>query len=136
MNHQKQLDQFVRDLFTSLEQYTSFGLKGSCITETDQYLLGKIEEQTGGASIELWSEDNQITLFYSQSHWHCPSHEPFRATDLRSVEDTCQEVKQDVMAILSGSLVTYSVWQGEQALGSGNEHGTVEDAIQSGTKRV
>ncbi len=57
------------------------------------------------------------------------------ATDLQSLEDTCQEVKQDVMNILNGSLVTYSVWQGEQALGSGVEHGTVEDAIQSGTKR-
>lgn len=63
MSQQQQLDELVRELCTFLDQYTSFGVKETRIQKTDQYLLGKIEEVTGGQAIELWSEDIQeITM--------------------------------------------------------------------------
>lgn len=132
MTKKERLDQFVRDICDEMKQYTSLGVEGTRIKQTDQYLLGKIEEATGGEAIELWSEDDEITFVYSQSHWHCNTYDHFTRTDSRPLEAVFDEIKQDILDIIHGKRVTYSAWQGEMALGSGDTDGTVEDAVREG----
>ncbi|GAA4470394.1 hypothetical protein GCM10023189_58900 [Nibrella saemangeumensis] len=129
MIEKEQLDQFVRDLCAFLEQYQSLGVKGIQIKETENYLLGKIEEETGGDAIELWSEEDEITVVYSQSHWHINDY--LNTGKTRFMFDL---IEQDVFEIIDGKRLTYSAWQGEQALGSGDVEGTVDDAVRSGIR--
>lgn len=127
MIQQEQLDQIVRDFCAFVVRQPIKGVSRVHLQEMDGYVVGKIEEETGGAAIELWSEQGQITIVYSQTHWHIdPDGTPEQMAQLvREMEQTCE-------AIMEGKLLTYSVWQGERPLGGSSLEGTVEKAVQEG----
>ena len=56
MSQQEQLNQIVRDFCTFVAQQPPNGVSRVHLQETDGNVRGKIEEETGGAAIELGSE--------------------------------------------------------------------------------
>ena len=117
----------MRDFCAFVARQPIKGVSRVHLQEIDGYVLGKIEEETGGAAIELWSEQEQITLVYSQTHWHIdPDGTPGQ------MEQLVDEMEQACGAIMAGKLVTYSVWQGDRPLGGSSIEGAVEDAVQEG----
>jgi len=127
MIQQEQLDQFVRDFCAFVAQQQLNGVSRVHLQETNAYVWGKIDEEMGGAALELWSQHEQITLAYSQTHWHI---DPDGTTN--QMEQLVREVEQICFAIIEGKLLTYSVWQGERPLGGSSVEGAVEDAVQQG----
>jgi hypothetical protein len=62
--------------------------------------------------MELWSDGNEVTVIFGESHWHIDSYD-----DPCTFENIFENTIDSVMDILRFKTATYSCWRAGKAIG-------------------
>lgn len=124
MDKQTRLNLFVRDFCSFIECYYSLGVQSVNVSEVDGYVQGVIMEADGGMALEVWTENEEVTIFYGESHWHIDDYnEPCR------YEEIYRAVVESVFEVIQGEVITYSAWSEGRCLGGGSQSARPEEVV-------
>lgn len=104
MTKQERLNTFVIELAEFLEKYYSSNIDSISGESNGDWLIQKILGPNDSV-IELWTENNEITIIFGEAHWHIYDYNV--PCDYESIyENTIN----GVLSILRGELCTASYW--------------------------
>ncbi len=112
MNEQDQLNQFLIDFAEFLAKYYSDAFDSIDTKLKDGYAIVTIYGAKESL-LEISSDGAEITIIFSESHWHIGS---FKGLEINSI---CSNTVRDVFDVLDGKMGTYSYWDGDAPLGGG-----------------
>jgi hypothetical protein len=111
MNKQEQINHFLESLGDFIGRYYS-----SAVTQVSKHSEGdwvKVAiEGPRGTTIELWSENVEVTVVFGESHWHIDSHD-----GPCNMEDIFENTIDSVIDILRFKTASYSCWREGRCLG-------------------
>jgi len=110
MNEQDQLNQFLIDFAEFLAKYYSDAFDSIDTKWKDSYVIVTIYGSKESL-LEISSDGSEITIMFSESHWHIGS---FRGLEINSI---CSNTVRDVFDVLDGKMGTCSYWDGDTPLG-------------------
>lgn len=114
MSKQERLNVFLGDLSEFVEKYYSSNIDSVEKVALDDWVK-VIVTGPEESSFELWTEGEEITLIFSESHWHINDYnEPC------DFENIYENTIESVLEILCGKLGTYSCWCNGKEKGGGS----------------
>ena len=114
MDKQQRLNDFLIDICNFIEKYYSSSINDISYKSEENWIKVIIVGEND-SSFEVWSEGEEITIIFAESHWHIDNYsEPCNFSEI--YENTLDSIFE----ILNGTLATYSCWVGDKSLGGGS----------------
>ena len=125
---QQRINTFLLDLADFIEKYYSEGVNEVQCEKVEDWVK-VIVSGDNDSVFELWSSGTEITVIFSESHWHIDDY-----NDPCDMNEIYSQTLHSVLDILDGEVVTYSCWQGERCKGGGAFNSVEDNAIEKAQK--
>lgn len=123
MNKQERINKFVVELGDFLDSYYSSQVQRISVEREGEWLTLSIEGENDSI-IELCTAGEEITFWFSETHWHIDNYDEPCGYEL-IYGDTIE----DVMNILQGNEGTYSCWLNGKAKGGATFYDSTMEEI-------
>ena len=111
MKKQQRLNNFLIDTCSYIEKYYSSSISEISYISIEDWIKVIIVGEND-SNCEIWSDGEEITIIFGESHWHIDSYsEPCNFSNI--YENTIDSLLQ----VLNGNLGTYSCWVGGKTIG-------------------
>jgi len=120
MNKQEQINHFLESLGDFIERYYSSAVTQVTKHPEDDWVKVVIEGPQG-TTIELSSENVEVTVGFGESHWHIDSYD-----EPCNMEDIFKNTIDSVIDILRFKTASYSCWREGRCLGGASCSNDVE----------
>jgi len=101
----------MADLGGFLERYYSSAIDQMTKEEKEDWIILRIEGPHDSV-IEMWTEGAEVTIIFSESHWHIDDY-----NDPCDYSTIYENTIDGVMEVLQEKTGTYSCWSGGEAIG-------------------
>ncbi|MEA5468978.1 hypothetical protein [Spirulina sp. 06S082] len=125
-NKQDKLNQFLIDVAEFFEKYYSKGVNEIVVKEEEDKSISITFSGDCNSTIEVTSCSEEITVIFSESHWHIDDY-----SEPCNMDSIYRNSIRSIMDILDLEVGTYSCWNNDVCLGGVSFASSIEDALQS-----